>query len=95
MWSEADAAFEPFEIMVPEDYLARNVNQSYDFSRTHTYSDLDISRLELGAGVRYQASERIGLRAGYRYIDFEDNAPYLEDTTGSVDFYSIAVAWAF
>ena len=95
VWSEADAGFEPFELMVPPGYLVGKPNQSYDFSRTATYSDLDVSRFEVGVGLRFDAREDLGWRAGYRWIDFDDDAPYLSDTSGAVDFYSLAVVWSF
>lgn len=93
--SDADASLDPFAFVVPADYLARNVNQSFDFSRTHTYSDLDTSRLELGLKFRYQAGARFAFYGGYRYLDFEDDAPYLYDTSGTVDLYHLGVGWTF
>jgi hypothetical protein len=35
------------------------------------------------------------LTAGYQYLDHQDNAPYLYDTTGSVDIYNLGVGWSF
>ena len=35
------------------------------------------------------------LTAGYQYLDYQDNAPYLYDTTGSVDIYNLGVGWSF
>ena len=93
--SEADASLDQFDFIVPADYLARNVNQSYDFTQTHTYSDLDVSRLELGLRFRYQTGERFAFYGGYRYLDFEDDAPYLYDTSGTVDLYHLGVGWTF
>ena len=53
------------------------------------------SRLELGVHGRFEINDGLGIVAGYRYLDFEDDAPYLYDTSGSVDFYNLGVAWAF
>jgi hypothetical protein len=35
------------------------------------------------------------LTAGYQYQDFQDDAPYLHDTAGSVDVYIFGVSWSF
>ena len=95
-WTAADAALEPFEILVTDTYnLEARPNQSYDFSLTSTYSDLDVSRLELGFSFRYDVGERFALQGGYRYLDLEDDAPYLYDTSGSIDLYSLGIGWAF
>lgn len=95
VWNDADAALEAFDFDVPQAFLAANPNMSYDFTLTHLNSDLDVSRLELGIHGRFEVAERIGIVAGYRYLDFEDDAPYLYDTSGSVSFYNLGVAWVF
>ena len=92
----ADAALDPFDFDVTADYnLGGRPNQSYDFSQTYTFSDLDVSRTELGARFRYAATELLAVWGYYRYLDFEDDAPYLYDTSGSVSFYSLGLAWTF
>lgn len=95
VWSEADAAFLPFDFVVPADYLAANPNQSYDYSLTYLNSDLDVSRLELGVRVDWSINERVLLYGDYRRIDFEDDAPYRGDDTGKVEFVSLGVGWSF
>ena len=95
VWNDADAALEDFDFDVPADFLARNPNMSFDFSRTALNSDHDVSRLELGVHGRFEVKEPIGIVAGYRYLDFDDEAPYLYDTSGKVSFYSLGLAWTF
>ena len=96
VYSSSAGALEQYTFAdVPPDFLASKPNQSYDFSHSHTYSDLDVTRLELAISFRYAVSEMMSVRGGYRYIDLEDDAPYLYDTTGSVDFYSLGLAWSF
>lgn len=70
-------------------------NQSFDFSLTHTNSDLDTTFVEAGVEARYRVSERLFVSGGYRYLDFEDEAPYLLDGNGSADFYRLGVGWEF
>lgn len=91
--SEGDASLDPFDFDLPEGYS--NPNQSYDFTQTHLQSDLDFTRIELGVRLSYQASEMLSVYGGYRYLDYEDDAPYLYDTSGEVSFYSAGVAWTF
>ncbi len=90
VWNDADAALEAFDFDVtPFGFMA------YDFSLTHTNSDLDVSRMELGVHGRFAVGGQASLVAGYRYLDFEDDAPFLYDTSGSVSFYNLGVAWTF
>ena len=95
VWNDADAAFESIELAVPAEFLAANPNMSYDFTETYRNSDLDVSRLELGVHGRFDIAARWHLIAGYRYLDFEDDAPYLYDTSGSVSLYSLGMGWSF
>jgi len=95
VWSRADAGLASFALPAPADYLARNPNQMFDFSLTNTYSDLDLTRIEAGVNLRYEVSKRLSLLGEYRWIDLDDEAPYLGDLTGSVSLYSIAVGYRF
>lgn len=94
-WNQADAALAPFTLTAPADYLARNPNQSFDFSNTWSYSDLDLSRLEGAISLRYAITGRLSIQGEYRYVDVQDDAPYLEDLSGSVDFWSVGLGWRF
>ncbi len=54
-----------------------------------------MTRWELGFDFRHTVNQLLSVWGGYRYLDFEDDAPYLYDTSGSVDFYSLGLAWTF
>ena len=94
-WNEAQASFASFRFPDGEAFAAARPNQSFDFSQTFTYSDLDTTFLEAGVQARYELRQELYLTAGYRYLDFDDNAPYLGDDSGSVEFVNFGVGWAF
>lgn len=94
-WNQADAAMGSFQLLAPADFLARNPNMVYDFTRSWEASDLDLSRLEGAVTARYSITERFSLAAEYRYVDLQDDAPYLEDASGTVDFWSFGLGWSF
>ena len=93
VWSLGEASLDQFVFVVPDSYLAENPNQSYDFSQTHLNSDIDFDRVELGLRFTYDVSELLGLWGGYRFLDYEDDAPYLADTSGEIEYYSFGLAW--
>ena len=95
VWSDAEAGLLPFDFVVPAEFLAANPNMSYDFSRTHLASDLDVSRIELGARVQWSIHERLAVHGAYRWIDFDDDAPYRGDDTGKIEFVSLGLGWLF
>lgn len=84
-----------FRFVRGEVWALPKPNQDYDFSQTYTYSDLDTSRWEFDLGGRYWFKERYWVRAGYRYVDYTDDAPYLYDTSGSIDYWNIGLGMAF
>lgn len=94
-WNSSDAGLDPFVFSVPAEYLAANPNQSYDFSLSNTYSDLDVTRWEASLNARYQASDALFLTGSYRRADYQDDAPYLYDTSGSLELYSLGLGWVF
>ncbi len=91
----AEASLDPFSFPEGEVFAASRPNQWYDFTRTHTFSDLDTTFQEVALKAKYRVNERTYLTGGYRYLDYEDDAPYLYDTSGSVDFYSLGIGWLF
>lgn len=54
-----------------------------------------MSRLELRTDFNYRFTPGYRLSLGYRYADFDDDAPYLVDTTGSIGIYSLAFGHQF
>ncbi len=95
VWTRASSAIDPFDIDVPAEFLAANPNMSFDFSQTYLNSDLDVSRLELGVRLQYRLNPRFALTGSYRYLDYEDDTPYLYDTSGSIELVSLGLGWVF
>ena len=91
----SEAEIDPFRMPEAEAWAASKPNQSYDFSQVHLNSDLDTTFLEAGLKANYEVKEGMYLTGSYRYLDFEDDAPYLGDDTGSVDYYGLGIAWKF
>ncbi len=94
-WNTAEASLATFRFPAGEDFAAARPNQSFDFSQTFTYSDLDTRFFEAGIEARYDVRQDLYLIAGYRHLDFDDNAPYLGDDSGTLEFVSLGVGWAF
>ncbi|MCK5376387.1 MAG: MtrB/PioB family outer membrane beta-barrel protein [Acidobacteria bacterium] len=93
-WTQAEAALSPFELSAPE-YEATHPTMSFDFSQTHTYSDLDSTRIDADAWLKYWFNKGLWLRFRYHYIDFQDDAPYLYDTSGTFQYIAGALGWVF
>jgi hypothetical protein len=64
-------------------------------SEIHEYSRLDYSELRATLGARYNVTHGIGLIGELSYFDVEDDAPYLEDVTGTVSLIYGGVSWIF
>ena len=91
----AEAALDPYTMPLGEAYSVNRPNQWYDFSRSSTFSDLDTTFQEIALKAKHRVNERTYLTGGYRYLDYEDDAPYLYNTSGSVSFYSLGIGWLF
>ena len=94
-WNRADASLDPFRFENGEAWSASKPNQYYDFSQTNTYSDLDTTFWQAKLYGRYYVKKSLYVTAGYQYLDLQDDAPYLYDTSGSVDIYNFGVGWSF
>lgn len=86
-YTASDFAMDPLTLN-GGDFAAHHDIQPYDYSLTHTFSDLDLSRFDGTAELRYQLTKTFSLRGLYRYVDYQDDAPYLYDTTGKVQVVS-------
>ena len=62
-------------------------HEDYDFTMVHEYSDLDYSRFEGSVNLDILLNTAWGLYFGFLYDYFDDNDPYLTDTTGT--YYSV------
>ena len=76
-------------------WVATHPAQLYDLSDMDTYSDLDQSRLEMTLNGRYAFAKQYWMSGYYRYADYQDDAPYLYDTTGGVDEIGLSVGRSF
>jgi hypothetical protein len=93
-YTASDFAMDPMTLD-GGDFAAHHDLQPYDYSKTHAFSDLDVSRFDGSAELRYQVSKTFSLRGLYRYVDYQDDAPYLYDTTGKVQIVSGGFGLAF
>lgn len=92
-WNRSEASMSMWDFEVPRQFL--NANQSYDFTDTYLFSDLDLSTLELKAEIRYSFADDKWIGAHYLLSDVDDDAPYIVDYTGSLDRYGLFLGWRF
>jgi len=89
-----EAGLEQLQISAPE-WAASHPNQSFDFSQTHTFSDLDLTRLDAEVWGKVHFSTKYWVRASYRYAEVEDDQPYITDYTGDTSWYGLSVGRGF
>ncbi len=94
-WMQAAQALDPFTMPASDVFKALVPLMPYDYTQTWSYSDLDVSRLDASLAARYRLSDRASLRGEYRLVDYVDDAPYLEDTSGRVHVVMFAVGYSF
>ena len=93
-YTAAEAGLDPFDLPA-DDYVATHPPTAFDFSNTHTLSDLDVSRLDGDLMVKFRFSDAMWLRFNWRYVDYTDDAPYLYDTDGTVQWATLTAGWYF
>ena len=93
-YMQAEAGLAPFDLSA-DDYVASHPSMSYDFSQSHTYSDLDSTRIDADVWAKIFFKENLWLRLRYHYIDYSDDAPYLYDTSGKYQYAAAALGWIF
>ena len=93
-WMQAEAALAPFDLSA-DDYVETHPVMSYDFSQTNTYSDLDNTRIDADLWAKFWFNSKWWLRLRYHYVDFQDDAPYLYDTSGTYQYAAAAVGLVF
>jgi hypothetical protein len=94
VYVQSEAALDPFDLPA-DDYVAITPPMNYDFSIAHTYTDIDLTRFEGGVEAKYNFTDTLWARAKYHLIDYQDDAPFLEDFTGRVDFLYAMIGFAF
>ena len=93
-WMQAEAGLAPFQLPA-DDFVATHPLMSFDFSQTNTYSDLDNTRIDAEIWAKFRFRDDLWLRLRYHWVDFQDDAPYLYDTSGSYQYAAAAVGWFF
>jgi len=93
-YTEAEGGLDPFDLPA-DDYVAITPSMSYDFSKSNTYSTIDIERFNFDAMAKYSFSDNLWLRLWYKLVDFDDKDPYLYDTTGTVQWATITAGMSF
>lgn len=93
-YTVGDAGLEEIRISAPE-WAATHPNQSYDFSETHTFSDLDLTRLDAELWGKMHFATKYWVRASYRYAEVEDDQPYISDYTGDASWYGLSIGREF
>ena len=93
-YMQAEAALAPFDLPA-DDYVAITPPMSYDFSTSHLNSDLDNTRLDADLWAKFSLSAKWWLRLRYHLVDFQDDAPYLYDTSGKYQYATAAVGLVF
>lgn len=93
-YTASEGGLDPFDLPA-DDYVAITPPMSYDFSKSHTYSNIDVDRFNFDAMLKYKFDNDIWLRFWYQIADFGDNDPYLYDTTGAVQWATVTAGWSF
>ncbi|MCU0305876.1 MAG: hypothetical protein MUC56_17625 [Thermoanaerobaculales bacterium] len=93
-YTTAEGGLDPFELPA-DDYVAITPTMSFDFSDTHSYSNIDVSRLNADAMFKLKLTEHFWARLWYKIVDYTDDDPILYDTTGTVQWTTITAGWSF
>jgi hypothetical protein len=93
-YTAAEGGLDPFDLPA-DDYVAITPPMSYDFSNTHTYSTIDIERINFDATLKYSVTDSLWFRLWYKLVDFDDKDPYIYDTTGQVQWATITAGMSF
>jgi len=94
VYTLSKAGLDPLALAAPE-WSATHPAQSYDFSRTHTYSDQDLAQLEVGLDARYRINQAFWVDARYRHAKLDDDDPYIVDIGGELNSVTLAVGHQF
>jgi hypothetical protein len=93
-WMAATSGLDPFDLSA-DDYVATHPPMSYDFSQSHTYSDIDSTRLDAQLWAQFWFGGNKWVRVRYHMVDFADDAPYLYDTTGQYQYGAASFGMSF
>ena len=93
-YTASEGGLDPFELPA-DDYVAITPTMSYDFSKTNTYSNIDVDRFNFDAMFKYKFTDELWMRLWYQYVDFGDSDPYLYNTSGAVQWLTVSAGWYF
>ena len=93
-YMQSEAGLDPFDLSA-DDYVATHPPMAYDFSTSHLNSDIDSTRVDADLWAKFFFGTNWWLRLRYHYVDFQDDAPYLYDTSGKYQYATAAVGYIF
>ena len=83
------------DLSASAEVLAKLHWSTYDLSQLHTYSDLDAASWDATFAAEAKLAPAVFGTVSYSYVDYQDDAPYLEDLGGNVDYFRLGVRWTF
>lgn len=92
--TDSEQALDPFDLPA-DDYVATHPPMSFDFSVAHTYSMIDVSRLEASADANFKFSNSMWMNLYFRYADYEDNIALFQDASGTISILGAYMGWSF
>lgn len=95
-WTSSEASMETL-FMTPLDPALEAVlgQANLDFTDVRYYSDIDVERSDLSLGARFTLANGMLFDVGWTYVDYQDDAPILEDQSGSFSVVHGSVGWRF
>ena len=92
LWEET---MDQVDLSAPAEIKEKLHWSTYDLDELHTYSDLDAASWDATFGAEARIGTATWARFSYSYVDYQDDAPYLADLGGNVDYYRLGVRWLF
>ncbi|MFC2171607.1 hypothetical protein ACFLU6_03130 [Acidobacteriota bacterium] len=80
VWSKG--AMDEIMYDISDQAQAALPDDDYDFSEVHMYSDLFTKRIDFSVGGLYRVKQNLSVHGSFAVADFDDQAPYLFDTSG-------------
>ena len=84
-----------FETYFNGDLATLLPHTDLDWRSVNEMSDVDVTRFVLGTGLRYRSEAGFGYELNWTMADYDDDAPYLEDETGSLKRLTMLVSKSF
>ncbi|MEP0775283.1 MAG: hypothetical protein HRF46_13060 [Acidobacteriota bacterium] len=92
-YTKAKEEPDPLGLGAPPDILAKLTGFSYDFTLWHTYSRLESTSWDATFRAEARLAARLAGLFSYTYMDFNDNARYLDNLSGNLDIVRLALRW--